>query len=114
MSKGTDGLKALPPHIRAQLRRDVCASYGSLCAYCGIRVRLAVGTVDHYLATALGGDNDPANLRWCCEPCNNKKGGMTPEEWERVKPPYRPAVTRAAVRQALLTLIAQRQRALSS
>ena len=114
MAKGSDGLKALPSHVRAGLRRDVCASYNATCAYCGTKVRLHQGTIDHYLPTALGGSNETPNLRWCCRPCNNKKGGMTPEEWERVKPPYRPAVTRAAVRQALLTLIAQRQRALSS
>lgn len=114
MSKGTDGLKALPPHVRAQLRRDVCALYGSLCAYCGTRARLAVGTVDHYVPTVLGGSNEMQNLRWSCVRCNNMKGSMPPEAWERTKPPYRPAVTRAAVRQALLVMIAQRQRALSS
>lgn len=114
MSKGSDGLKALPSHERAQLRRDICARYDCLCAYCGTRVGLAAGTLDHYLATALGGSNEHENMRWACRPCNGLKGDMTPEEWERVKPPYRPAVTRADVRRHLLTLIAQRQRSLSS
>ena len=42
-------------------------------------------TVDHVIPTARGGDDGPDNLVPACERCNNDKGSLTVEEWERVK-----------------------------
>jgi len=38
-------------------------------------------TVDHRIALARGGDNDPSNLVLCCARCNSKKQTKTPQEF---------------------------------
>lgn len=90
------------------IRQDLCNRYGSRCAYCNRPTGLKDGTIDHYLPQALGGMHDQENLRWACEPCNNRKGDMHPDEWERCKPA--PVVDEPSKRLHLLQRIAQRQR----
>ena len=38
-------------------------------------------TVDHRIALARGGGNDPSNLVLCCVSCNSRKQTKTPEEF---------------------------------
>jgi len=45
-----------------------------LCRYCRNQGLITPATVvDHILALALGGGNDPANLAPACQPCNAAK-----------------------------------------
>lgn len=43
------------------------------CVYCGTPY---ADTVDHVLAQAKGGTDDPANLVSACSQCNSAKGSM--------------------------------------
>lgn len=70
---------------KRRLRSWLCDKHGGRCCYCGKTVGGA-GTVDHYLPQALGGTNAKPNLRWACRPCNQQKGQMHPDEWDR-RPP---------------------------
>lgn len=61
--------EAIPAKLRTLIyRRD-----GYACVLCGADdvQRLAI---DHRIPVALGGSNDPSNLRTLCRPCNTAKG----------------------------------------
>jgi len=47
------------------------------CQYCGSKSAL---TLDHIIPKSRGGQDSWDNLVTCCNPCNNKKANMTPEE----------------------------------
>lgn len=96
---------------RRQARIDICSRAGGHCEYCNKYVGMR-GTLDHYLAQALGGQSDYENLRWACWSCNNRKGQMSPAEWAAVQPTVivPPKETKAQVRVRLAALIARRQR----
>lgn len=100
-------MKDVPPFARRAIRKNLCDRYGGCCAYCGIYVGMK-GTVDHYVPQALGGQNQPHNLRWACLKCNNLKGDMSPKEWEAKKPPRVQHETKYDKRIRLLAGIAQR------
>ena len=60
----------LPRKVRfAILKRD-----GFRCWYCGASGREVELHVDHVVARANGGGDDPANLRSACRDCNLGKG----------------------------------------
>lgn len=100
-------MKDLPPFARRAIRKNLCDRYGGRCAYCDAYVGMK-GTVDHYVPQALGGQNQPHNLRWSCLKCNNLKGDMSPKDWEAKKPPRVQSETRYEKRIRLLSGIAQR------
>lgn len=50
------------------------------CQYCGVRPRVADLTLDHVLPRHRGGRDTWENLVTACRPCNQRKGGRTPEE----------------------------------
>lgn len=61
--------KALKPSLRFEIfKRD-----GFTCQYCGGRSPEVVLEVDHVIAVANGGSNDPANLVTSCYLCNRGK-----------------------------------------
>jgi hypothetical protein len=68
------------------------------CAYCGRETVIQTGplppleslqsavlwaTVEHKIPQSRGGTDDPKNLVNACHVCNNMKGDMMPDEWER-------------------------------
>lgn len=60
---------AIPPKLRTLVyRRD-----GYACVRCGADDVQRL-TIDHRIPVALGGSNDPSNLRTLCRPCNTAKG----------------------------------------
>ncbi len=71
-SSGPSGLSSgrrqpLDPNVRwSVFQRD-----GYACSACGSQSDL---TVDHIHPVALGGTNDPSNLRTLCRSCNSRKG----------------------------------------
>lgn len=44
------------------------------CQYCGVSFDGLVKTADHVIPMALGGCDEPQNIRIVCEPCNRRKG----------------------------------------
>ena len=59
--------------LRSVLRRD-----GHRCQYAGCDRRGT--TVDHVIPRCQGGPSTWGNLVACCQPCNARKGGRTPEQ----------------------------------
>lgn len=53
-----------------RVRARVLARDHGVCGYCGAPAT----TVDHVVAKANGGTDDPSNLIACCKPCNSTKG----------------------------------------
>ena len=64
--------------ITAALRKYVLERDGSSCRYCGSND--GPFDIDHILAVANGGSNDPSNLCVACSTCNRSKGARTLEE----------------------------------
>lgn len=50
------------------------------CTACGITLD-DTKHLDHIMPVAKGGNNNPDNLQWLCQCCNNMKGAKLPEEW---------------------------------
>ena len=47
------------------------------CMYCGVKLRLGDGQVDHKKPFSRGGKETPKNLQLLCPPCNTRKGDLT-------------------------------------
>ena len=52
------------------------------CQYCGIKVSLTTGTLDHVQPLSRGGPNTIGNIVCACKKCNNNKADMTAKEFE--------------------------------
>ena len=69
------------------------------CQYCGEKKRIADLTFDHVLPRQAGGKTTWENIVTCCQPCNLKKGGRTPQEARMrlravpVQPDWVPSIT---------------------
>ena len=61
-------------------RENVYARDGGRCQYCGARVRRDEISYDHVVPRALGGTTIWENIVTACVPCNQRKGGRTPEQ----------------------------------
>lgn len=60
------------------------------CTYCNRKMHTRRRTFDglfktrdHYIPLSKGGSNTKENIRMACYRCNNLKGNMMPEAWER-------------------------------
>jgi len=67
--------------IPAKVRLAVMLRDGAKCTYCDDTN--GPFEIDHILAVANGGSNDPENLCVACAPCNRSKGAKPLEEWRR-------------------------------
>lgn len=59
--------------VSRSLRFQILRRDNHACQSCGARAPEAKLTVDHVVPTALGGGDEPSNLRTLCEPCNGGK-----------------------------------------
>ena len=64
-----------------------------ICPYCGGEYPLNKATIDHVVPQSRGGKSEPCNMVWCCKFCNNQKGALTPEEYEKIRTIYSKSVT---------------------
>lgn len=72
-------LKRRKPVIRFS-RDNVYARDHAKCQYCGRRVTRAEATYDHVVPRSQGGGTNWENIVIACVPCNQNKGGRTPEQ----------------------------------
>jgi 5-methylcytosine-specific restriction endonuclease McrA len=74
--------KQFIPHLtnRALFRRD-----GHICMYCGEQFKQVDLTRDHIIPMSRGGTDSWENVVTACYRCNNQKGNLTPEEWNKYK-----------------------------
>ncbi len=75
-------LRRIRDHKRAVKfsRENVYARDHGRCQYCGRRLARPEATYDHVLPCSRGGQTRWENVVICCVPCNQRKGGRTPEE----------------------------------
>jgi hypothetical protein len=66
--------------ITAATRLFVRQRASFACEYCGVTENDTGGelTIDHHLPQALGGSDDPENLLYCCQRCNQYKSDYWP------------------------------------
>lgn len=71
-------------------RKNVMRRDRHRCQYCGKRDSL---TIDHVMPRSRGGRDTWENLVTACVPCNNRKGGRTPDEASMSlrRRPFRPS-----------------------
>ena len=50
------------------------------CQYCGVRLHHDDATYDHVVPKRAGGGTTWENITLSCRPCNQRKGGRTPEQ----------------------------------
>jgi 5-methylcytosine-specific restriction endonuclease McrA len=72
-------LKRRKPIIRFS-RENVFARDNGQCQYCGKKVTRPEATYDHVLPRSQGGGTHWENIVIACVPCNQRKGGRTPEQ----------------------------------
>ena len=53
------------------------------CMYCGTKLRVGDGQVDHKKPFSRGGKETPKNLQLLCAPCNTRKGDLTDGEFRK-------------------------------
>lgn len=58
----------------------ILSNQNNKCTACSITLD-DTKHLDHIMPVCKGGTNDPENLQWLCQTCNNMKGGKLPEEW---------------------------------
>lgn len=61
-------------------RENVYARDGGRCQYCSTKVARAESTYDHVVPRTQGGHTRWENIVISCSPCNQRKGGRTPEQ----------------------------------
>lgn len=61
-------------------RENVYARDGGRCQYCAQKVPRSESTYDHVTPRTQGGQTRWENIVISCVPCNQKKGGRTPEQ----------------------------------
>lgn len=61
-------------------RRNVFTRDRFECCYCGKKVTMHSGSLDHIIPKSRKGKNSWENLATACKPCNTKKRNLTPEE----------------------------------
>jgi len=64
----------------APRKRNVLIRDGFQCAYCGRRLSMTSGTIDHVVPRARGGPDAMTNVVACCWDCNQRKADRTPED----------------------------------
>lgn len=69
--------------ISRYTREIVIARDGLLCSYCKVDLHPRDVTLDHKIAVANGGSDEPANLCVSCQSCNSSKGVRDHTEFVR-------------------------------
>jgi 5-methylcytosine-specific restriction endonuclease McrA len=61
-------------------RKGVFVRDDHVCQYCAIQFPLGELTLDHVKPKSRGGKRSWTNMVTSCQPCNSKKGDLTPDE----------------------------------
>ena len=61
-------------------RENIFLRDKSSCQYCGEKVHRHDSTYDHVTPRSQGGKTVWENILLCCLPCNQRKGGRTPQQ----------------------------------
>lgn len=69
----------IPKHVRSVVIRE----FGQNCYICGEFQDIDSLTLDHVIPYRIRKMHEVENLRPCCKKCNNLKGSMTLESFQR-------------------------------
>jgi 5-methylcytosine-specific restriction endonuclease McrA len=72
--------RAFIPQLPQPNKRSIYERENGHCAYCDRWISYAAATLDHIVPQSLGGGSTWDNLVNCCQRCNQRKGGRTPEQ----------------------------------
>ncbi|MEK7405064.1 MAG: HNH endonuclease [Acidobacteriota bacterium] len=72
--------RRIPRQNRPLSRKNILMRDRYTCQYCQRTLPSAELTLDHVVPRSRSGETAWENLVACCHPCNNRKGGRTPEE----------------------------------
>lgn len=74
-------------------RANVFVRDSQRCQYCGKCFQKTHLTLDHVVPVVQGGDKSWENIVTACKPCNQKKGGRTPNQagMHLIRKPSRPS-----------------------
>ena len=72
--------RRIPHQTRALSRKNILMRDRFTCQYCLRTMPSSELTLDHVIPRSRAGESAWENLVTCCHPCNNRKGGRTPEE----------------------------------
>jgi 5-methylcytosine-specific restriction endonuclease McrA len=72
--------RRIPHQTRSLSRKNILMRDRYTCQYCHRTLSSAELTLDHVVPRSRAGESAWENLVACCHPCNNRKGGRTPEE----------------------------------
>ena len=61
-------------------RHAIYARDKGRCQYCGVKVSKKTMQYEHVIPRSQGGQTNFLNIALACMPCNQKKGGRTPEQ----------------------------------
>jgi len=91
-------------HVVRFSRENVYARDKGCCQYCGRKVTRPGATYDHVVPRSLGGATTWENVVIACRPCNQRKGGRTPDQagMRLVVAPVRPRWLPEALRLTFL------------
>ncbi len=73
-------------------RANIFLRDGCVCQYCGRKFTKSQLTLDHVKPVVQSGEKSWENIVTACKPCNQKKGGRTPQEarMQLIRKPRRP------------------------
>lgn len=66
---------------RRRVRPQVWERDGRKCFWCDTPLALEDMTLDHLETRGSGGSNRKENLVCACDPCNQRRGKMTVDQW---------------------------------
>jgi 5-methylcytosine-specific restriction endonuclease McrA len=72
--------RRIPHQARSLSRKNILMRDRYTCQYCLRSLPSGELTLDHVIPRSRHGETSWENLVACCHPCNNRKGGRTPEE----------------------------------
>lgn len=79
------GLKRGGADMRVVRRALAILQLRDRCAYCNAIIKPLDKSIDHILPRTLGGKDRPDNYAVCHRRCNNLKGGLRLEDFERLQ-----------------------------
>jgi 5-methylcytosine-specific restriction endonuclease McrA len=72
--------RRIPHQTRSLSRKNILMRDRYTCQYCLRPLPSGELTLDHVIPRSRHGETAWENLVACCHPCNNRKGGRTPDE----------------------------------
>ena len=91
-------------NVQVQLsRKNIFLRDAGKCQYCGVRVSIKTGPIDHVIPRSQGGKHTWDNVVFACVACNQRKGAklLVNINMSLIKTPRQPSVSELAYRRII-------------